>query len=53
MTTEFDKFKEALEALCHQYGFQLAASGYGGEIEVWDLPSGEEPIYGDLKDATS
>lgn len=51
MSAKFEKFKEALEALCHEHGCQIAPSGYD-TIDVWDLREGEEPLYGGIVDET-
>jgi hypothetical protein len=51
MSGKFDRFMEALEALCREHGCQIAPSGYD-TIDIWDLQEGEAPLHGGVIDET-
>jgi hypothetical protein len=53
VSEKFDRFVQALEALCREHGCQIATSMYDG-IEVGDLREGDEPIHSaGVEDCTS
>ena len=46
MSAKFEKFVDALEALCREHGVQLSTSGYD-LITVSDIGPENDPIFGD------
>lgn len=44
MSTQYDRFVEALEALCREHCVQLSVSEYD-TLDVWELRGEDPPIY--------
>jgi hypothetical protein len=53
MSEKYDKFVQALEALCREHRVQLSISTYD-TLDVWELCGEEHPIYASaIRDMTT
>lgn len=44
MSNQYDRFVQALEALCREHRVQLSVSQYD-TLDVWELQGDDHPIY--------
>lgn len=53
MSNQYDRFVEALEALCREHRVQLSVSQYD-TLDVWELQGDDHPIYASaIRDMTT
>lgn len=53
MSEQYDRFVEALEALCREHRVQLSVSEYD-TLDVWELQGEDHPIYASaIRDMTT